>query len=298
MRRLIGLGGMVVLCSALLVSGAAADYVLDKDPKSLERNAQYNYLMGKYFFSKGQFTDAEQYFQRSRDMMERKQEVVARYPSLAATTDKKTGKPAPVSVTGEYTVGEGDVLFVSVWENQDMDQEVIVRPDGRISFPLAGDIMAVGRTLTQIDQDITKRLGEYIKFPEVSLSIRRLGGSKVVILGEVYRPGVYVVTGDRSILEAIALAGGMTPDAVANSVVLIRGGLSGSAEPRRLNLRQAMLGKAPDDNIGIRSEDIVYVPKTFIANLAYIVTQIVDPVQRGAMTVQSFQSVTGQTPTQ
>lgn len=293
-RRWIGLVCLVALCSAVLVSRClAADYLLETDPKDLDSSAKYNYILGKYYFSKGQYTDAEQYFQRSRDLMERKKEVGSRYAPL---TPADLGAPAPVSVTGEYLVGEADILYVAVWQNDDLNQEVIVRPDGRISFPLAGDIMAVGRTLTQIDEEITQRLGEFIKFPEVSLSIRRLGGSKVVILGEVYRPGVYIVTGNRSILEAMALAGGMTPDAVANSVVLIRGGLKTPGEPRRLNLRQAMLGKAPDANVSIQSEDIIFVPKTFIANLAYVVTQIVDPVQRGVMTAQNFQEVLGKSP--
>lgn len=282
--------GLLGLCASLFFASwsMAADYLLDTDPKNLESKAKYNYFLGQYYFSQGKYSDAEQYFQRSRDLMERKGEVTSHKPALSIDQ----AGPAN-NAMGEYLVGDGDVLYITVWQNNDLDQEVIVRPDGRLSFPLVGDIMASGRTLTQIDEELTSRLKEFIKFPEVSVSIRRLGGSKVVILGEVYRPGVYVVSGNRSILEAIALAGGFTNDAVANSVILIRGGLQKPGEPRRLNLRQAMLGKAPDANISIQPEDIIYVPKTFISNLAYIVTQIVDPIHRGTMNAQSFMAVMG-----
>ncbi len=255
----------------------AADYLQESSPGELESSAKYNYYIGQYYYTQGRFNDAEQYFERSRDMIERRNAILA---------GKTEAELLPVQAVGgggglEYTMGEGDVLFISVWQNEDLNQEVIVRPDGRVSFPLVGDVMAVGRTITQLDQDVTDRLKEFIREPEVSISIRKLGGSKVIILGEVARPGVYAVSGNRTLLEAIALAGGFTRDAVANSVVLIRGGLQ-NPKGKRLNLKKAMAAKDFDGNIALQSEDIIYVPRTFIANVGYVMTQIIDPISRGA----------------
>jgi polysaccharide export outer membrane protein len=259
-----------------LVSGVsfAVDYLQETNPGELESSAKYNYYIGQYYYTQGRFNDAETYFERSRDMIERKNDIIAGKANLIPTQAVGGGGGL------EYTLGEGDVLFISVWQNEDLNQEVIVRPDGRISFPLVGDIVAAGRTIMQLDADITARLKEFIKMPEVSISIRKLGGSKVIILGEVMRPGVYAVSGNRTILEALALAGGFTRDAVGNSVVLVRGGLQ-NPQARRLNLKKVLVGTNFDGNIPLESDDIIYVPRTFISDVGYVLTQVIDPVSRG-----------------
>lgn len=112
----------------------------------------------------------------------------------------------------EYTIGLGDILDVSVWQWPDLTMpSVIVRPDGKISFPLVGDVQAEGLTLTALDAVLTGRLEEFIKAPEVSVSIAQFGGRKVIVLGEVGSQGVYAPTGKTSVLEVVALAGGVSP---------------------------------------------------------------------------------------
>lgn len=258
-----------------------ADSLYSDDAAELESSARYNYYIGQYYYTQGRFNDAEQYFSRSRDMIERRKSVLS-----GAKSDLM---PVQESISGgtglEYIVGEGDVLYVSVWQNEDLNQEVIVRPDGKISFPLIGDVPARGLTITQIDEQMTVRLKEFVRSPEISISIRKLGGSKVIILGQVRSPGVYAVSGNKTVLEAIALAGGFTNDAVANSVILIRGGFQ-NPKAQRLNLKKLMRGKNFEDNVALQSEDIVFVPKTFIADLSYILNQIIDPVSRGAFAAE------------
>ena len=190
----------------------------------------------------------------------------------------------------EYTLGEGDVLYISVWQEDDLSQEVIIRPDGKLSFPLAGDVPASGLTFTQLKDDLTERLKEYIRYPVVSISLKKLGGKKVIVLGEVTHPGVYSVTGKNTVLEAIALAGGFTEHAVHSSVILVRGGLQ-TPEGKRLDLSRAI--KKPDigQNVTLQSEDIVYVPKKFIANLNYVLSQIIEPISRGVWTLYMFESL-------
>ena len=172
---------------------------------------------------------------------------------VKAHQKKGTERPLPVSEKkevkeekkdtspmDEYTINLGDILDISVWQWEDLRAaEVYVRPDGKISFPLAGDVRAVGRTLTEIDQELTQKLTEYIKSPEVSVAIKRFGGKKVIVLGEVGGPGVYAPTGRSSILEVIALSGGFRDTAVTSNVVVIRGNMEKS-EAIVCDLRRAL----------------------------------------------------------
>jgi polysaccharide export outer membrane protein len=191
----------------------------------------------------------------------------------------------------EYTLELGDVLLISVWEEPDLKEEVIVRPDGKISFPLAGDVPALGLTFYQLKKKLTKRLKEYIKYPIVSISFRKLGGKKVIVLGEVNKPGVYSVTGKQTVLEAIAKAHGFTLDAVKSSVIHIRGGLQ-APQGTRLDLSSAIKETEVGQNIALQSEDIVYVPRRFIANVNYVLTQIISPISQGIWSVRGIQVVT------
>jgi polysaccharide export outer membrane protein len=193
----------------------------------------------------------------------------------------------------EYTLEKGDVLYIFVWQENDLSQEIIVRPDGKISFPLAGDIPVLGLTFTQLKDELTKRLKEYIKYPIVSISLRKLGGQKVIVLGEVTRPGVYSVTGKNTVLEAIALAGGFTEHAVHSSVILVRGGLQ-TPEGKRLDLNRAINKTDIGQNVTLQSEDIVYVPKKFIANVNYVLDQILEPISRGIYTIRGLQVIEGE----
>jgi len=146
-----------------------------------------------------------------------------------------------------------------------------------ISFPLIGDVSAVGMTLTQLNDEITKSLQEFIRYPEVTISVKRMGGQKVIVLGEVNWPGVYYVTGKKTVLEAIALANGFTTHAVSSSVILIRGKLQ-QPEGKRLNLSKAIEKNNSSENAMLQEEDIIYVPKKFIANVAYFVTTFTAPL--------------------
>ena len=291
MMKRLNILAFVWVCFSVIFSQHvfAGDDVLSNNPKELESNAKYNYFLGQYYYTQGKITSAEQYFQRSRDLLNRRTDVLAHRANVALTP---TGVSGGGAATGEYLVGEGDVLYVSVWQNDDLNQEVVVRPDGKLSFPLIGEMQASGRTISDISQELTQRLTEYIKLPQVSVTIHKFGGSKVIILGEVNRPGVYAVSGNRTILEAIALAGGLTNDAVSNSVVLVRGGLH-DPKPQRLNLSKAMMGRAKEANVSLQSEDIIYVPKTFIANVSYALLQIIQPAAQGVLAAQTMHTWNG-----
>jgi len=220
-----------------------------------------------------------------------KEEVID-YIQLAKETIKEQEKEQKEEEPRviEYTIGEADVLYIHVWQEEALSQEVIVRPDGKISFPLAGDVPATGLTFAQLKDELTQRLKEYIKYPVVSISLRKLGGKKVIVLGEVKKPGTYFVTGKNTILEAIGNAGGFTPDAVPSSTILIRGGLEAPIG-KRLNLSRLIDKTDMSQNVILQAEDIVYIPKKFIANVNYALSQILGPISRGASTASGIQDL-------
>jgi polysaccharide export outer membrane protein len=196
-------------------------------------------------------------------------------------------QPQPSEGGYEYTIARGDVLYISVWENPDLTQDVIVRPDAKISFPLIGEIKAQGLTIPALDNIITKKLKDYIRYPDVSVSLKSMGGERVIVLGEVNRPGVYSLGDKRTVLEVIALAGGFTDDAVLNSVVVVKGGLK-KPKAERINLALALKKGKIKEDVRLRAQDIVYVPKKFIANVNYYMSKILDPIYKGTTTASDI----------
>ena len=193
-------------------------------------------------------------------------------PSMAKDADAKkpvslvsAAEVAGTPIAGEYRISAGDVLEVFVWQQPDLSRNVIVRPDGRMSFPLVGDVPAAGLTLTQVDDTLTERLRTYLKFPDVSLAIQRFGGTKTIVLGNVSSPGVYIPTGEGRVLEVIAMAGGFKDHSGQNSVMLIRGGLN-APKVERLNLERTLRNGAVNQNVVLEPNDIVYVPKDKITD--------------------------------
>jgi polysaccharide biosynthesis/export protein len=257
------------------------------------------YRKGNDLYSQGSYRQAQEYYKKAAELMrtaelEPPQEAEHR-PSAHPAPQEAGHRPLPLGpgaqgteARGEYTIGQGDIIHLSVWQNPDLEQETVVRPDGKISVPLVGDIPAVGLTLTQLDDSITRQLREFIRRPEVSLSISKLGGNKVLVLGAVNAPGVYSVNGQKSVLEAISLAQGFHKDAAPTSVILIRGGLR-SPVPQRLNLAKALRGM-PRENTTLLPEDVIYVPRKFIADVNYVLSQILDPIAKGVYTAKELQT--------
>ncbi|MFA5100265.1 MAG: polysaccharide biosynthesis/export family protein [Candidatus Omnitrophota bacterium] len=285
-KKTLFIGGLLVFSQACAFA---------QTPDDLAR--EY-YKKGNIYYQQGMYTQAQDEYNKAMDVLKgRDVNVQPAETSPAHVSGDKVSVPAggeqslvQVSGSAEYVIGDDDVLYIAVWQNEDLTQEAIVRPDGKISVPLIGDVMARGLTITMLDDDLTKRLSEYVRSPEVSISLRKLGGSKVIMLGEISKPGVYSMQGQKTILEAIGLAGGFTRDAVASSIVLIRGGLL-SPRAERINLSRALKGKDfIRQNIVLQAEDVIFVPKKFIANLNYFLSQIVDPLSKGAYIKEQYKT--------
>lgn len=122
----------------------------------------------------------------------------------------------------EFLIGAGDVLHISVWKDKTLDQQVTVRPDGMISFPLVNDVQAAGLTPLQLKASLTKSLKKYMSTPEVSVVVVTIHSYAVYVLGGVIHPGRYELTGRATVLDALALAGGLDKFASRSKIVIIR----------------------------------------------------------------------------
>ncbi len=159
----------------------------------------------------------------------------------------------------EYRIGPEDVLEISVWKEEALQREVLVRPDGGISFPLAGDLLAAGKTVRELQAEITEKIRKYIPEPVVTVSVATVAGYRVYVLGQVNNPGQFVVGRYVDVMQALTLAGGLTPYASGNKIKILR----------RENDKEIVLpfkysavkkGKALEQNIMLKRDDVVVVP--------------------------------------
>jgi polysaccharide export outer membrane protein len=144
--------------------------------------------------------------------------LVAALPMAAVAQDSAT-PPADVS---SYTLNAGDVLDISVWREDDLQRQVLVLPDGTISFPLAGQIAAAGKTTEDVQLIISDRLERYIPGAVVTVSVLNVSGNKVYVIGAVNNPGEFQVTRSIDVMQALSLAGGLTPFAGEDSIRILR----------------------------------------------------------------------------
>jgi len=159
-----------------------------------------------------------------------------------------------------YAIGVGDVLEVSVWKNPELSATVPVRPDGRISVPLLGDVQAAGMTPLALKQTLTEGYKEYVTAPGVSVVVKEIHSRKIYVTGEVAHPGTFDLEPRAKLMQALALAGGLTPYAKGR-VVVLRDGHDGRQEKRmEIELKSIINGKKPEDNLLLQPGDTLVVP--------------------------------------
>lgn len=159
-----------------------------------------------------------------------------------------------------YKIGSGDILSIFTWKEPDFSRDnLLVRIDGKISFPLLDDIQASGRTPLELEEDIEKKLGEYVEAPEVTVSVIQPLSQKFYILGEVARTGEYQLVKDLTVLQAFALAGGFTQWASKKEIILLRHE-EGREKIIRINYKNIVKGKDLSQNLQIKANDTIIVP--------------------------------------
>jgi len=162
-------------------------------------------------------------------------------------------------VEGDYRLHAGDSITVSVWKEIDLQRKVMIRPDGKFSFPLAGEVQAAGRTADDVRLDIQGKLAKFIPDAVVTVIVEDVSGNRIYVIGQVNKPGMFIMNPELTVLQALSLAGGHTPFAKLDDISIIRGrGASQKSLPFRYN--QVVEGKALQQNIALESGDVVVVP--------------------------------------
>jgi polysaccharide biosynthesis/export protein len=187
----------------------------------------------------------------------------AQAPPKTETEKSAPAKTAEISVQGlaapvdpnTYIIGSEDVLAVRVWRENDLSVGVVVRPDGKITIPLAGDVQAAGLTPTQLAAKITEAYSKFLNRPEVSVSVQQVQSRRYFITGKVTRPGAVPLVTPTTVLDAITMAGGLQDFAKKSKIVIMRG-----KERLKFNYNEVIKGKNLDQNIHLQPGDYIVVP--------------------------------------
>jgi len=168
--------------------------------------------------------------------------------------------PAPVVPQDDsYRLGPEDLLEISVWKEEGLKKETVVRPDGAFSFPLIGDIQAAGRTVAEVRDEIGKRLARYIPEPTVSVLVLRAASNRFYVIGRVNKPGDFAIGRYVDVLQALALAGGLTPFADPRGIKVIRR-QDGKDVVLPFNFSAVTRGENLEQNIRLQGGDVIVVP--------------------------------------
>lgn len=159
----------------------------------------------------------------------------------------------------EYLLQPGDILAISVWKEADLQGDVLVRPDGGLSFPLVGEVSAAGRSLDQVRAAIDDRLKKYIPDAVVSVALKQIGGNRIYVVGKVNRPGEFLFTKPIDVMQALSLAGGATSFASLDDIQILR--RSGTRQVAlRFRYSSVEKGRELEQNVLLQSGDTVVVP--------------------------------------
>jgi polysaccharide export outer membrane protein len=164
----------------------------------------------------------------------------------------------PVSDSA-YLLGPEDVLLISVWKDEHLTREVVVRPDGMISFPLVGDLQAEGKTVEELRADLVRRLAKYIPNVNVTAAVTKVLSYKIYVMGRVNKPGEYLVGHYTDVLQALSLAGGLTPFAAENDIKVVRR-VRGQQQTFHFRYGDVRKGSDLEQNILLQRGDVVMVP--------------------------------------
>jgi polysaccharide biosynthesis/export protein len=158
-----------------------------------------------------------------------------------------------------YVVQPGDTLQISVWKEVDLQGPVLVTPDGAFAFPLVGQVDARGKTVTELQKIVTDRLRPYIPDPVVTVSVKEIKGNKVYVIGQVNKPGEFIVNPRVDVMQALSMAGGTTAFAALSDIMILRRA-SGQQQAIKFNYSDLAKGRNLQQNIELRTGDVVVVP--------------------------------------
>jgi polysaccharide export outer membrane protein len=175
--------------------------------------------------------------------------------------------PAPASAApsglahapAEYKIGSGDVLQVFVWREPELSRDVTVRVDGKITVPLLGDVDAINRTPRQLATELATLYAKFLSSPQVTVGIAQANSSRFYVIGQVMKPGDFPLSGRLTVLQGLALAGGLKEFAKADSIVILRRDPGGESAVQ-VNYKRLEAGRELQQNVELKPGDTVVVP--------------------------------------
>ena len=182
-------------------------------------------------------------------------------PSTAKPTTPAAPATAPATqppgqaVPTDYRIGTEDVIGVLFWREMEMSGDVSVRPDGMITLPLIGDVRAVGLTTDQLRDVLQKNAAKFLTDANVTVVVRQINSRKIFVTGQVEQSGAYPLIGPRTVLQAIAMAGGVSEYAKTEEILIIRG-----SQTFRFNYKDVLRGRKLEQNIQLQPGDQILVP--------------------------------------
>ncbi|MGB8478099.1 MAG: polysaccharide biosynthesis/export family protein [Acidobacteriaceae bacterium] len=164
------------------------------------------------------------------------------------------------SVDAHYRIGAGDVLTVNIWHEPEVSRNVPVRPDGKISLPLVGDVQAAGLTPTQLKTELEARFEKFLTNPDVSVIVAEIRSQRVNVLGQVMRPGTYALIPPMNVIDAVATAGGLREFAKPNKIYVLRTLPDGQVARIKVQYKNVLKGKRGSEDVMLQTRDTVVVP--------------------------------------
>jgi polysaccharide export outer membrane protein len=172
----------------------------------------------------------------------------------------ESGAPSTTLATSrQFVIAPEDEIGILFWKETDISGSVVVRPDGMVTIPLLGDVRAAGLTPAALAADLEVRAARYLTGPKVTVSVRQMNSRKVYVTGEVNAPGAYPLTGSRTVIQAIALAGGLREYARAEAITLLRQDGDHTLS-FRFNYEDVSRGRNLDQNVELMPGDTIVVP--------------------------------------
>ena len=166
---------------------------------------------------------------------------------------------APITTTRDYTIGPGDILDISVWDNEALTRVVTVMPDGKIHFPLIGEVVVGGKTLVDLEKDLKQRIGTFVPAPDLTVMVHQVNSMLIYVIGRVNNPGRFALNTNIKVLQALTMAGGLTPFANRNKIKIFRDE-NGKTDIFRFEYDDVTEGENLEQNIVLKRGDVVFVP--------------------------------------
>jgi polysaccharide biosynthesis/export protein len=159
----------------------------------------------------------------------------------------------------KYLLGPEDTIEISVWKEPELTKQLVVRPDGKITYPLIGEVQAAGQTVTQLQAEVVKRLEKFVTDAHVTVILLKAQNYKIYVTGKVNKPGDFVIGKPVNVMQAISMAGGLTPFASPGSIVVLRTA-AGNEEVLPFNYKDVSKGHFLEQNRTLLPGDVVVVP--------------------------------------